>query len=112
MDPLVRSALWVQKLIARTSGVALSAGFGAYLVYWETVPPPAVWNYVALAVFGVSLGYRVVQRLRRLVPDETARLDLELFTHLCVGALGVIVRLPSGLDGPYYPVMYALAMLM
>src|SRR5688572_26709350 len=91
MDPLVRSALWVQKVIARTSGIAASVGFGAFLVYAEAAEPTASWTFGVLGLFAVSLTVRLVQRLRRITPEETARLDLELFTHLCVLALGVIV---------------------
>jgi len=111
MDPWVRSALWVQQVIAKSSGLLLSFALGGYLVYWATEPPPALWNLLAVVLLSGSLGYRLLKRLRSLAPEETTRLDLELFTHLVVLAYGVILHLPGGLDGPYYPAVYALVMI-
>jgi diguanylate cyclase (GGDEF)-like protein len=68
-----------------------------------------------LAAFALLLGstaYRAWQRLRRQpAEDDTARLDVELFSHLVVIAYAVVLRAPDGLDGPLYPMVYALAML-
>jgi two-component system cell cycle response regulator len=111
MDPLVRSALWVQQVFTKSSGLALSVALGGYLIYWAVEPPPVAWNVVAVTVLCVSLGYRLLKRLRSLTPSETTRLDLELFTHLVVLAYGVILHTPGGLDGPYYPAVYALVMI-
>src|SRR4051812_48374155 len=111
MDPLVRSALWVQELITKSSGLALSFALSGYLIYWAVEPPPFAWNVAAVAVLSVSLGYRLLKRLRSLSSTETTRLDLELFTHLLVLAYGAILHAPGGLDGPYYPAVYALVMI-
>ena len=111
MDPLVRSALWVQQVITRSSGLVLSFALGGYLVYWAVEPPPTAWNVAAVVLLGGSLGYRLSKRLRSLSSGETTRLDLELFTHLVVLAYGVILHTPGGLDGPYYPAVYALVMI-
>lgn len=111
MDPLVRLALGTQQLIARTAGTVLAAGFGAFVVYAETERvDEALVGGVAL-LFALSLGYRVWQRRRRAVVEETARLDLELFTHLVVLAFGIVLRARGGLEGATYPVLYALVML-
>ena len=64
-----------------------------------------------LGLFLASLGVRAVRRLRRILPRETARLDLELFSHLTVAAYVGVLCAPQGLDGPYYPAVYALVML-
>ncbi len=40
-----------------------------------------------------------------------ARLDFEVFSHLVVVAFAVILNAPGKLDGPFYPVVYALMML-
>ncbi|MEI9952047.1 MAG: diguanylate cyclase [Pseudomonadota bacterium] len=111
MDPLVRSALWVQQVITRSSGLALSFALSGYLIYWAVEPPPLLWSVAAVALLGGSLGYRLLKRLRSLSSSETTRLDLELFTHLVVLAYGAILHTPGGLDGPYYPAVYALVMI-
>jgi two-component system cell cycle response regulator len=111
MDPLVRVALSTQQLIARTAGTLLAVGFGALVVYSEAELMPEALRYVAAAGFSVSLGYRAWQRHQRAVVEETARLDLELFTHLVVLAFAVVLRTRGGLEGAAYPVLYALVML-
>jgi len=111
MDPLVRVALGLQQLIARTAGSLLAIGFGAFVVYAESEPPQEVLLWGMTALFGASLGYRVLQRRRRAVVEETARLDLELFTHLVVLCYALVLRARGGLDGPAYPALYALVML-
>ncbi|HYJ10042.1 MAG TPA: diguanylate cyclase [Polyangiaceae bacterium] len=111
MDPLVRLALATQQLIARTAGTALAAGFGALVVYAETERPSDTLLAAAALLFGASLSYRVWQRRRRAVLEETTRLDLELFTHLVVLAYALVLRTSGGLEGAAYPVLYALVML-
>src|SRR5262249_39283239 len=83
-----------------------------YLV-WSTMEPRSTVELLAvLAVLLASTGYRAFQRLVRQPPgQEAARLDLELFAHLAVLAYAIVLRAPRGLDGPLYPVIYALAML-
>ena len=66
MDPLVRSALWVQQLITRSSGLVLSFALSGYLVYWAVEPPPVLWSVAATLLLAVSLGYRLLKRLRLL----------------------------------------------
>ena len=112
MDPLVRSALWVQRLLARAAGTGLAALFGLYLVGSTLAPRPNAEALVVFAALVASTAYRAFQRLVRQPPGQAiARLDLELFTHLSVLAYAAVVRGPKGLDGPLYPVVYALAML-
>jgi diguanylate cyclase (GGDEF)-like protein len=111
MDPLVRLALATQQLIARTAGTLLAIGFGAFVVYAETERLDDIVLYGASGLFLASLGYRVWQRRRRAVVEETTRLDLELFTHLVVLAYGLVLRTQGGLSGAAFPVLYALVML-
>jgi two-component system, cell cycle response regulator len=111
MDPLVRVALSTQQLIARTSGALLAVGFGAWIVYAETERLGDGPRGAVAVLFAASLGYRIWQRRRRAVVEETTRLDLELFTHLVVLAYGLVLRTRDGLDGVTYPVLYALVML-
>ncbi len=50
--------------------------------------------------------------LRRLASDsENTRLDFEILIHLFVLAYAGILNAPEQLDGPWYPAVYALAML-
>jgi diguanylate cyclase (GGDEF)-like protein len=111
MDPLVRLALGTQQLIARTAGTLLAAGFGAFVVYAQAERVDEALLAVVACLFALSLGYRVWQRRRRAVVEETARLDLELFTHLVVLAYAVVLRSRGGLESVTYPVLYALVML-
>jgi diguanylate cyclase (GGDEF)-like protein len=111
MDPLVRLALGTQQLIARTAGTLLAAGFGAFVVYAETERIDGVLRAGVACLFALSLGYRIWQRRRRAVVEETARLDLELFTHLVVLAYALVLRSRGGLESATYPVLYALVML-
>jgi two-component system, cell cycle response regulator len=111
MDPLVRLALWTQQLIARTAGTLLAVGFGAFVVYAETERLDDAVLYGVGLLFLASLGYRAWQRRRRAVVEETARLDLELFTHLVVLAYALVLRTRGALEGAAYPVLYALVML-
>ena len=111
MDPLVRLALGTQQLIARAAGTALAIGFGGLLVYAEAegVDGPVLAG--AGLLFVLSLSYRIWQRRRRAVVEETARLDLELFTHLVVLAYALVLQTRGGLEGAAYPALYALVML-
>jgi two-component system, cell cycle response regulator len=111
MDPLVRLALATQQLIARTAGSLLAIGFGAFVVYAETERLDDLVLYGVAGLFSASLGYRIVQRRRRAVVEETTRLDLELFTHLVVLAYALVLRTQGGLAGAAFPVLYALVML-
>jgi diguanylate cyclase (GGDEF)-like protein len=112
MDPLVRVALRMQKGLSRISGLALSVGLGGWLVLYATDPPHVGWNVAAAVGLCASLGVRVARRFRRLDPDATLRLDLELFTHLVVLAYAVLLFTPGKLDGPFHPVVYALMMMV
>ena len=111
MDPLVRLALATQQLIARTAGSVMAVGFGAFVVYAETERLDDFVLYGVAGLFLASLGYRIWQRRRRAVVEETTRLDLELFTHLVVLAYGLVLRTQGGLSGAAFPVLYALVML-
>jgi two-component system cell cycle response regulator len=111
MDPLVRATLAVQHGLARASGISLSLGLGAYLVAWAADPPQLAWSLGAAALLVISTGFRLARRLSRLAPEEVTRLDIELFTHLVVMGFAIVLNVPGGLDGPAYPVLYALMMV-
>ena len=112
MDPVVRVALSMQRLVARIFGSLLALGLGAYLVAWVAYRPPELLSAGALALFLVSLGTRVLARLRGgLAEGGPHRLDAEIFLHLLVGAYAVVLCLPGGLDAPSYALVYAVALL-
>ena len=111
MDPLVRAALIVQQAIARAIGTLLSVGFALYLVYAVLAQPPWQLSAAVGVALSVSVFVRAVRRLKCLVSEETARLDLELFTHLTVVVFAAVLCAPGGLDGPYYALTYALMMV-
>lgn len=111
MDPLVRAALGVQHAVARASGTGVSCALAAYVVYWTVRRPSATYNWIALGSLLLVLVVRVVRRCRRLGPDESARVDLELFTALSVASYALVLHTPGALAGPYYALVYALMML-
>jgi diguanylate cyclase (GGDEF)-like protein len=112
MDPLVRALLAVQRGAARASGSVLALGFAAYLVHATSGEPSENANAAVLACFLVSLAYRLVKRLRALGSEaELRRLDLELLLHLFVGAYGIVLKAPGGLDGPFHPLVYAVTLV-
>ncbi len=112
MDPLVRAALGVQQLVARGTGILLSLSLGVYLVCWAADAPPAEYNLAAFAVWSLSSLVHLVRRLRRIQPEAALRLDVELFSSLITGAYALVLHTPGSLSGPYYPLLYALMMLM
>jgi diguanylate cyclase (GGDEF)-like protein len=111
MDPLVRAALTLQQLVLRGIGTMVAIVAGAYLAHYATGASSLGWNCFVVGLFGISLSMRAGERLRRVAPRETTRLDIELFTHLTVIAYLLVLVAPGGLSGPYYPLVYSLMML-
>src|SRR5690349_15121769 len=113
MDPLVSCALWVQRQAARGAGTALGAALGAYLVWSVANRPPLSFDLAALGVGLALLGHAATRRLlRQPLEEEMARRDAALFTLLTVLCYAAVLRAPGGLGGPFYPVVYGLAMLV
>jgi two-component system cell cycle response regulator len=112
MDPVVRAALWLQRAIAKVTGSLLALGLGAYLVAWVANRPPELLSAGALGLYVVSLASRLVKRLRgEFAEGGPRRLDAEILLHLFVGAYAIVLCLPGGLDGPWYALVYAVALL-
>ncbi len=111
MDPLVRATLALQQLIARGTGLAVSALLGGYLVCWAVDPPDARYNLAALSVLVISLCVHLIRRLRKLGPRDVTRRDVELFTTLTTATYTAVLHTPGGLSGAYYPALYALMMV-
>lgn len=113
MDPLLRGTLWLQRQTARASGTALAIVFGAGLVWVSAEPTSLIERMFGFSCLLASTGVRAFRRLGRApLEDELTRLDLELFSHLTVLAYWAILQAHGGLDGPLYPLIYALTMLM
>ncbi|HEV8547716.1 MAG TPA: diguanylate cyclase [Polyangiaceae bacterium] len=112
MDPVVRVALSLQRLVAKVAGSLLAVGLGAYLVVWSVNRPPDLVNAGALGVFLLSFGTRVASKLRGGLGEGGPRwLDAEILLHLLVGAYALVLGLPGGLDGPAYALVYAVTLL-
>jgi two-component system cell cycle response regulator len=112
MDPVVRAALWLQRAIAKVTGSLLALGLGAYLVAWVANRPPELLSAGALGLYVISLASRLVKRLRgEFAEGGPRRLDAEILLHLFVGAYAIVLCLPGGLDGPWYALVYAVALL-
>ena len=113
MDPLVSCALWVQRQAARGAGTALGVALGAYLVWSVANRPPLSFDLAALGVGLVLLVHAATRRLlRQPLEDELARRDAALFTLVTVLCYAAVLQSPGGLGGPFYPVLYGLAMLV
>lgn len=112
MDPLVKGALWAQRLGAQAAGSLLALGFGMSLVWTTWAPWPMAWNAAGVGLLVLSTGFRAARRLLGQPAErDVGRLDTELFLHLLVLCYAAVIRAPGGLDGPLYPVIYALIML-
>lgn len=111
MDPLVRTALWGQKLLSRTSGLLVSAAFSALLVYDAAHILPTPLRLLCLAVLLGLLGKRVRVRLARLEPEDSAASDMGLFGLAVVLAFGLVMLLPGQLSGSAYPVVLLVLVL-
>lgn len=109
MDPLVRALLPVQRALLDALGPLSSVLLGGYLVLWASRPPVVLLDAVVGAVALISLASQVVARLRRAY--GTTRGDLTLFSHVVLVAYAAVLMAPGQLDGPYYPVVYAVIML-
>jgi diguanylate cyclase (GGDEF)-like protein len=110
MDPLVRATLGLQQLIVRGTGLFVSLLLGGYLICWAADPPESRYNLAAMGVLLTSLAVHLYRRLRRLAPRDAARRDLELFTTLTTLTFALVLHTAGGLEGPFYPALYALMM--
>ena len=102
----------VQKGIARSRGMALSilAGFG--LCWWARGAVSNIGVLLLATIVLLSVAVKLVRRLRQLTPREARLVDLELFTQLSVLLFAGILHTSDGLAGAYYPLVYALMMVV
>jgi len=107
MDPLVRASIHLQQLSRRLAGTLVSVALAIYLVAWATDPPPTWLSGVALVVLVANIARQGVSLLRRRSGDA----DIALFTSLAVATYAVVLELPQGLDGAYYPLVYVMMMV-
>lgn len=82
-----------------------------YLVCYAVDPPGRTGNLLAGVLWGASLGWHLVGRLRSLGSDGETQRDLQLFMNLVTGAYAAILHLPGGLAGPFYPAIYVVMMV-
>ncbi|NRA35808.1 MAG: diguanylate cyclase [Polyangiaceae bacterium] len=90
----------------------MSLFFGACLFWSIRGETAVVWDLLMLGSLVLSLAIRAVRRLRVLSPTGASRLDAEICTHLVVLVLAGILYSPGGLDGQYYPALYALVIVV
>ncbi|MBN2195955.1 MAG: diguanylate cyclase [Polyangiaceae bacterium] len=109
MDPLVRATLSVQRALPAAAGPALSLMLGAYLVCRACGSTVPVLDAMVGALAVGSLGFQLVRRLRRAY--GSVRDDFVLFSHVVLLSYAVVLEAPGGLEGPYYPAVYAVMML-
>ncbi len=112
MDPLVRAALGLQQVVIRGAGLLLSLGLGVFLVAWAADPPADALSLVALGLLVVSIAGHLWRRVRSLSAEGEVRSDLELFFSLTTGVYAGVLHLPGALDGPFYPAIYVLMMVV
>ena len=112
MAPLVRIAFAAQQTLTRCVGSLLSLFFGACLFWSIRGETAVVWDLLILGSLVLSLAIRAVRRLRVLSPTGASRWDAEICTHLVVLVLAGILYSPGGLDGQYYPALYALVIVV
>lgn len=111
MDPLVRLALTLQQAIGRAAGLGLSIGFAGYLVARSRHTVSPFWDLAVCVAFLSSMLRSLVQRFRLAHPEGTARIDLELFTHVLFAAYGVLAVSGVGQQSPYHGFVYLILML-
>jgi len=107
MDPLVVASIHLQEVSRRLAGTLVSLGLAVYLVVWATDPPPAWLTAGMLLVLGGNLAWQGVLLARRRTGDA----DIALFTSLTVATYALVLELPQGLDGAYYPLVYVTMMV-
>ena len=107
MDPLVRASIHLQHVSRRLAGTLVSVALAIYLVAWATDPPPAWLSLLALLALLGNIARQGVALARRQSGDA----DIALFTSLGVMTYAVVLELPQGLDGAYYPLVYVMMMV-
>lgn len=104
MDPLVRVAIGMQRVLAATNGTVLALGAGAALARYRLEYPGVYAGLCALVL--VSFIARLRGRLRA-ASERDSRRDVELGLHASVLAYAVVVGAPGGVTGPYHALVYA-----
>lgn len=107
MDPLVRASIHLQQLSRRLAGTLLSLVLAVYLVVWATEPPPTWLSGLMLAALVANMTRQGVVLARRRTGDA----DIAFFTCLTVVTYALVLELPQGLDGAYYPLVYVTMMV-
>lgn len=107
MDPLVRASIHLQQVSRRLAGTLVSLGLAVYLVVWATDPPPSWLSGVMLGVLALNLTRQAFVLSKRRSGDA----DIALFTGLTVATYALVLELPGGLDGAYYPLVYVTMMV-
>jgi len=117
----VRAAVTLRRALRRVSGPLLAGAFAAALIVLEGKRLASGGSDGSGLFFaGVSLGFvarlgsKILSARRaRSVEDPTApAIDLELAVLAIVGACGVAMRMPGGLDGPAFSTVLLVATII
>jgi diguanylate cyclase (GGDEF)-like protein len=106
MDPLVRSALYLQQALGRAAGTILSIGLAAYLMARQFYALSRLWDLLVLVSFSSSLLGIIVQRSRETRPGDRARIDFELYAHAVFAVYAGLVMFAGTLASPYEALLY------
>lgn len=104
MDPLVRVAVGLQRLMAASNGSLLALGAGLVVTRFGTEQRSLYLGITA--VLFVSLAVRLRRRLVRQAGNSSRR-DVELALHAAVLVYALVESAPGGITGPYHAIVYA-----
>lgn len=110
MGSLVRLTVHLQQVALRLAGLLLAGVLGVYLIAWAVDPPAEIYSWIAGGILLLTIGWHGVAHARRRREIEGTTVDLGLFSALVVATYGVVLELPGGLDGAFYPLIYVLVM--
>lgn len=110
MSSLVRLTVHLQKTALRLAGLLMASVAGMYLIVWATDPPAEIYSAVFGVVLLASTVWHAVAHSRKRQETQVTEVDLGLFTSLTVLTFAAILKLPGGLDGAFYPLIYVLVM--
>lgn len=110
MASFVRLTVQLQQLALCLSGLILSCLLSIYLIAWATDPPGLTLNLIAGGLLVASVVSHGVAHTRARAGSSRVQVDLGLFSSLCVLCYAVVLQLPGGLDGAFYPLIYVLLM--
>jgi two-component system, cell cycle response regulator len=112
MDWLVRSALLFRTFVRSSCRIVAAALFAAALVWDATVHLEPVWRYPLALMYALVAAAAVRRRFRLGTAISGAAPDAELGMVMSVGVVATALVSDGHLDGPAYPMVYVLFVVM